>query len=177
MFRNVAVAYDESPEAGRALTAAIQLAAALNTSPQAITFAEELPAYTAYGVVSDPSSLQTLGKDRAKSTGNYKRRPRKRRLPEGVQVAAHLVDGDKADAIVRCVHEYKIDLLVIGLHHRSRRVSSLWSTVYALAQAVPCSILGVHCCRFSQARYGLAQRSRQRVNARCIRRQTPAVAS
>jgi hypothetical protein len=140
MFRNVAVAYDESPEAGRALTAAIQLAAALNTSPQAITFAEELPA-------------------------------------EGVQVGTHLVDGDKVDAIVRCVHEYKIDLLVIGLHHRSRRVSSLWSTVYALAQAVPCSILGVHCCRFSQARYGLAQRSRQRVNARCIRRQTPAVAS
>jgi nucleotide-binding universal stress UspA family protein len=144
MFRNIAVAYDESPEAGRALTAAIQLAAALNTSLQAITFAEELPAYTAYGVVSDPSILQTLVEDRVNFYAELQKKAQEVASAEGVQVATHLVDGDKVDAIVRCVHEYKIDLLVIGLHHRSLRVSSLWSTVYALAQAAPCNILGVH---------------------------------
>ncbi len=144
MFRNIAVAYDESPEARRALAAAIHLAAALNTSLQTITFAEELPAYTAYGVVSDPSNLRTLAEDRAKFYAALQKKAQEVASAEGVQVATHLVNGDKVDAIVRCVHEYKIDLLVIGLHHRSLRVSSLWSTVYSLAQAVPCNILGIH---------------------------------
>ena len=144
MFRNIAVAYDESPEAARALAAAIQLAAGLKANLQTITFAEELPAYTAYGAISDPSILRTLDEDRAKFYGELQKRAQEAASAEGVQVATHLANGGKVDAIVRCVREYKIDLLVIGLHHRSLRVSSLWSTVYALAQAVPCNILGVH---------------------------------
>lgn len=144
MFRNIAVAYDESPEAGRALTAAIQLTGALNASLRTITFAEELPAYTAYGVVSDPSVLRTLGEDREKFYEELQKKARDVASAEGVQVATSLLNGDKVDALVRCVDEHLIDLLVIGLHHRSLRVSSLWSTVYVLAEAAPCNILGVH---------------------------------
>jgi nucleotide-binding universal stress UspA family protein len=144
MFRNIAVAYDESPEASRALTAAIQMATALKATLHTITVAEELPAYTAYGAAADPSILRTLADDRAKFYEGLQDAIREKAAAEGVQVATHLLDGERVDAILHFVSDHKIDLLVIGIHHRSLRVSRLWNTVYTLAQDVPCSVLGVH---------------------------------
>ena len=64
-------------------------------------------------------------------------------LREAAEFEIHLVEGEEIDAIVRFLADYKADLLVIGLHHQSH-ISHLWSTVYALAQDAPCSVLGVH---------------------------------
>jgi nucleotide-binding universal stress UspA family protein len=144
VFRNIATAYDESAEAGRALTAALGLATALGAPLHAITVGEELPAYIAYGVAGDSSILQKLAEDRRQFYADLQTVARKKAAEQGIEVSTHLLNGEKVDAIVHFVHEYKIDLLVIGLHHRSLRVSRLWSTVYTLAQELPCSILGVH---------------------------------
>jgi nucleotide-binding universal stress UspA family protein len=144
MFRNIAVAYDESPEAGRALATAIHIARSLNAELRTITVVEELPAYTAYGVAADPAVLRTLGDDRSRFYERLQREAQEKAFAEGMQVATHVLDGERVDSIVRFVSDHKIDLLVIGLHHRSLRVSRLWSTVYSLAQDVPCSVLGVH---------------------------------
>jgi nucleotide-binding universal stress UspA family protein len=126
------------------LTAALGLATALGVSLHAIAVAEELPAYTAYGIAGDPSILQKLGEDRRQFYADLQTKVREKAAEQGVEISTHLLDGEKVDAIVHFVHEHKIDLLVIGLHHRSLRVSRLWSTVYTLAQELPCSILGVH---------------------------------
>jgi|HubBroStandDraft_5_1064220.scaffolds.fasta_scaffold30272_4 nucleotide-binding universal stress UspA family protein len=144
MFKNIAVAYDESPEAGRALTAAIRLATALHAGLQTITVVEELPAYTAYGVAADPGILRTLGDDRSRFYEQLQNTAREKALAEGVRIETHLLDGERVDAIVHFVNVHEIDLLIIGLHRRSLVVSRLWSTVYTLAQDVPCSVLGVH---------------------------------
>ena len=144
MFKNIATAYDESPEAGRALMAAVNLATALGAKVYAITVAEELPAYTAYGFAGDPAVLRTLGEDRLRFYDDLQNKVREKVSAQGVEVSTCLLDGEKVDAIIHFVREHKIDLLVIGLHHRSLRVSRLWSTVYTLAQELPCSILGVH---------------------------------
>ena len=144
MFKNIAVAFDESPEAARALNAALHLAAALNTGLHVLTVAEELPAYTAYGVAGDPTVLRTLGEDRSKFYADLQNSAREKAANDSIEVATHLLDGERVDAIIHFVREHKIDLLELGLHHRSLRVSRLWSTVYTLAQEVPCSILGVH---------------------------------
>jgi nucleotide-binding universal stress UspA family protein len=144
MFRNIAVAYDESPEADRALTAAIHLTTTLHADLHAITVAEGLPAYTAYGAAADPSVLQTLGEDRLHFYEDLRNKAREKASTQGIQIGTYLLDGERVDAIIEFVREYKIDLLVLGLRHRSLRVSRLWSTVYTLAQDVPCSILGVH---------------------------------
>ena len=144
MYRNIAVAYDESPEAGRALAAAIHLAKALGIGLQTITVMERLPAYTAYAASLDASVLCTLEQDRRNFYEQVLETARAAALRGGVQLITHLMDGDTVDAIVGFVCDYKIDLLVIGLHRRADRVSRLWSTVYTLAQSVPCSVLGVH---------------------------------
>lgn len=65
MFKNIAVAYDESPEAGRALTAAIHLARTLGVGLQSITVMDKLPAYTAFATGADPAMMITLEEDRA----------------------------------------------------------------------------------------------------------------
>jgi nucleotide-binding universal stress UspA family protein len=144
MFTNIATAYDESEEAARALKAATGLAKALGASLHAITVAEELPAYTAYGLAGDSSIYRQLSEERLRFYADMQSKVRETALAQGVDISTHLLNGDKIDAIVHFVHEHKIDLIVIGLHHRSLRVSRLWSTVYTLAQELPCSILGVH---------------------------------
>jgi nucleotide-binding universal stress UspA family protein len=144
MFRNIAVAYDESLEARRALTAAIHLAKALGVGLQTVTVMEKLPAYTAFAVSADASIAVILEEDRQKFYEQLQAAARAAALREGIELITHLVDGETVDAIVGFVCEHKIDLLVIGLHRRHDRVSRLWSTVYTIAQNVPCSVFGVH---------------------------------
>jgi nucleotide-binding universal stress UspA family protein len=144
MYKNVAVAYDESPEASRALTAAIKLVKTLGIGLLAITVMEKLPAYTAFAAGADACMEATLEQDRLKFYEQLQANARAEALRAGVQLASHLVDGEATDGIVDFVCANKVDLLVIGLHRRHDRVSRMWSTVYTIAQNVPCSVLGVH---------------------------------
>jgi nucleotide-binding universal stress UspA family protein len=144
LFTTIAVALDESPEAERALNVAIQLAKALGTNLHTVTAMAELPAYTAYVAAVDASMVRTLDGDRVAFYEHLQATAKSTALQEGIELTTHLLDGEKVDGIVDFVRERQINLLVIGLHHRSFRMSRLWSTVYTLAQDVPCSILGVH---------------------------------
>jgi K+-sensing histidine kinase KdpD len=45
MFKNILVAYDESPESGRALVTGIHLAKRLNADLRAVSVQENLPPY------------------------------------------------------------------------------------------------------------------------------------
>jgi nucleotide-binding universal stress UspA family protein len=143
MFKNIAVAYDESPEAGRALSTAIHLAKTLGAELQTITVMENLPAYTSFAVSTDPTMLNVLMEDRSEYYKRLQSDVLAAGQREGVEVVAHLINGEEVDEIVHFVCESKIDLLVIGLHRRQSRVSRVWSTVYTVAQNVPCSVLGV----------------------------------
>ncbi len=142
MFKNVAVAYDDSPEASRALNKAIELAKTLGIGLTAITVMERLPAYTAFAAGADAAMQATL--DRCNFYEQLQAHARAQALREGVHLSTHLLDGEEADGIVDFVCAHKVDLLVIGLHRRHDRFSRMWSTVYTIAQNVPCSVFGVH---------------------------------
>jgi nucleotide-binding universal stress UspA family protein len=144
MFKNIAVAYDESQEAARALAAAIDIAKTFGVGLQSITVMEKLPSYTAFATATDPTMIATLEEDRREFYKRLQANAQSAAQAQGVQLLTHAVEGEVADAIVRFVCDGRIDLLVIGLHRRPSRVSSLWSTVYTIAQNIPCSVLGVH---------------------------------
>jgi nucleotide-binding universal stress UspA family protein len=144
MFRKVIVAFNESPEAERALIAAIRLAKSLSAELQTITFMPGLPAYTAFAAVTDPGSPQVLEQDQLKLYERLQAAARERARSHGIEVVTHLVGGNGVEAIVDFLREQKADLLVIGLHQRDLHIARLWSTVYELAQDAPCSVLGVH---------------------------------
>src|SRR5271165_4562406 len=55
MFKRITVAYNESSEASRALTAAIRLARVLDAELRAVTILEPPPAYSAFAGAADPS--------------------------------------------------------------------------------------------------------------------------
>jgi nucleotide-binding universal stress UspA family protein len=56
MFRKIMVAYDESPEAARALSTAIELAKEIRAELSVVTVLEPLPAYYSFAVLAEPSA-------------------------------------------------------------------------------------------------------------------------
>ena len=143
MFRKIAVAYNESPEAKRALVSAIQLAKHLNADVQVVTVMADLPSYTAYAVAADVSLTRVLEDDRTKLYGSLQDTARTYASDHGVELSCHLIEGHEVEAIVDFLRSQKADLLVVGLHQRDLYIARLWSTVYELAQEAPCSVLGV----------------------------------
>ncbi len=144
MFHKVVAAYNDSPEAERALVSAIKLAKVVNAELQAITVMAELPAYTAFAAVADFSLPQALKEEREKFYQRLQEKAQALARSRGIELGSHLVEGPGVEAIVDFLRAQKADLLVIGLHQRDLYVARLWSTVYELAQEAPCSVLGVH---------------------------------
>ena len=144
MFHTVVAAYNDSPEAERALITAIRLAKILNADLQAVTATADLPAYTAYAGVADPSLPRVLEADHAKFYQLLQQKARAIARPYGLDLQCQVVEGPGAEAIINFLREKKADLLVVGLHQRNFYLARLWSTVFELAQEAPCSVLGVH---------------------------------
>jgi nucleotide-binding universal stress UspA family protein len=144
MYRKIAVAYNESPEAEHALVCAIRLAKCLGAELSTITVAAELPAYTAFAGAADPSLSRVLANDQEKFYVQLEEKARATAQPHGVNLLSHIVEGREVEAIVSFLRRQKTDLLVVGLHQRNLYLARLWSTVYELAQEAPCSVLGVH---------------------------------
>jgi nucleotide-binding universal stress UspA family protein len=144
MFRKIALAYNESPEAQRALSSAIQLAKSLNAELLAVTVLPSLPGYTAYARAVDASLSQVLVNDQVNFYEALQEKARALAHQYDIDLACHLIEGSEVEAIVSFVRHQKADLLVIGLHQRDLYVARLWSTVYEMAQEAPCSVLGVH---------------------------------
>ena len=144
MFKGIAVAYNESAEAQRAFAAAIQLAKSVGAQLQTITVMTDLPSYTAFAGVADPSLPRILNEDRIKFYDALAEKARQSAQAQGLDVVTNLLEGNEVEAIVRFLREHKTDLLVLGLHQKDLYIARLWSTVYELAQEAPCSVLGVH---------------------------------
>ena len=144
MFQKVVVAYNESPEAQRALFSAIQLAKSLNAELQTVTALSDLPAYAAFAEAADPVASQVLQDDRGKFYRKLQDKARVQAETHGIELQSHLLEGRPVEAIVDFLRRQKADLLVIGLHQHDFYIARLWSTVYELAQDAPCSVLGVH---------------------------------
>jgi nucleotide-binding universal stress UspA family protein len=144
MFKRIAVAYNESAEAQRALASAIELAKSIGAELQTIMVMADLPSYTAFAGMADRSLPRILNEDRLKFYEALSERARQSAQDQGLDVLTHSVEGPAVETIVRFLREHKADLLVVGLHQQDLYIARLWSTVYELAQEAPCSVLGVH---------------------------------
>jgi nucleotide-binding universal stress UspA family protein len=144
MFKKITVAYNESPEAGRALAQAIDLAKALGAELNAVTVLEDLPPYAAFAAAADSTLTVKLIEDAQDQCEMLHSEARQCALREGVELKTHLLKGDPCQSIVRFLLDTKTDLVVIGLHRNTSHISRLWSTVYEVALDAPCSVLGVH---------------------------------
>jgi nucleotide-binding universal stress UspA family protein len=144
MFSKIAVAYNESPEAGHALNCAVQLAKSLGAELSLITVTRPLPAYTAFADAAGPALAHQLMDDHSEFYALLDEKARALARLHDIEIHSHAVEGREVQAIVTFLRAQGTDLLVIGLHQRDFYLARLWSTVYELAQEAPCSVLGVH---------------------------------
>jgi nucleotide-binding universal stress UspA family protein len=144
MFKKITVAYNETPEAERALLAAIQLAKSLGAELRTVTVMADPPAYAAFVAAGDPSLPRILEDDRLKFYQELQEKARALAERHGIEVASCIVEGRQVETIIHELRKHRADLLVLGLHKRDLYIARLWSTVYELAQEAPCSVLGVH---------------------------------
>ena len=143
-FQKIIVAYDDSPAAGDALSAGIELCKLLGTPLQTITVIEPSAAYTGFVVTVAPDVAKSIEADRQR----YYRELVESAVAEGrrhsVEVSGHLVEADEVNGVISFLRANRADLLVIGLRQHSSHFARLWSTVSSLEEKAPCSVPAVH---------------------------------
>ena len=127
MFNKILVAYDGSPESGRALLTRIHLAKSLNAELRAVSVQEKLPPYAGYIDAEVPGGPTLLRQQAVDYYRDLQTRAQQAAQREGVILTTELVEADELQAIVECAQRTQSDLLVLGLHRHSLLFSRLWS--------------------------------------------------
>jgi nucleotide-binding universal stress UspA family protein len=146
MFKRILVAYDGSPESGRALIVGIQLAKSLKADLRTVYVYEKLPAYAAgYMDIGVTGATVVLPHQVFQYYRKLQVNAQEAARRQGFALNTELVEGDEVKAIVECVERTRSDLLVLGIPRRYGLLSRLWNhTTHDLSQHVPTSILEVH---------------------------------
>jgi nucleotide-binding universal stress UspA family protein len=144
VYKRLIVAYDESPEAKRALTHAIELAKLMGAELRLVTVSEPLPAYVAYADVGFPGAKRMLADERENFYNNLQEEAVVRAAEGGLAADGVIVEGDEVKSIVESVTSWNADLLVIGRRHHTSPLSRMWGgTVHEIAERTRCNILAV----------------------------------
>jgi nucleotide-binding universal stress UspA family protein len=144
MYRKMMVAYDESPEATRALARAIELAKVMGAELRLVTVSEPLPAYVAYADVAFPGSQRMLAEERQAFYSTLQEEAKARAAESGLSADGIIVEGDEVQSIVDSITSWSADLLVIGRRHHSSPLTRIWGgTVHEIAERTRCNILAV----------------------------------
>jgi nucleotide-binding universal stress UspA family protein len=138
MFHKIMVALDESPEADKALQAAIELARELPADVTVVSVIEPFPAYYSFSVTAHPAS--EWRENKRKLYASLQARARRRARATGLLIETELVDGDEVSSIIACARRHGVDLLVLGMP-KYRVV--IGSTGRDIAERSPCALLGI----------------------------------
>ena len=138
MFHKIMVAFDESPEAGRALSMGIELAKALSAELTVVTVLEPRPGYYSFAVSSVPAVNWTEGK-RAKCVA-LQAEAREKASAAGLWIEAELVSGEEVGTMVECTRRHRCDLLILGMRKHWLLAGH---TVKDVMERAPCALLGV----------------------------------
>ena len=133
-MNTIVFGYDDSPEAGRALERAAELAKALGARVIVASVARVVLASPRGAGPYDPADPPERHRELAQTAAST--------LSErGVQAEATSSVGDAADAIVALVDESDADLVVVGMSHHSRFFGGVSDDV---AEHARCDVLLVH---------------------------------
>jgi nucleotide-binding universal stress UspA family protein len=139
MFQKIMVAYDDSPEAGRALRASIELAKVLRADLSVVTVLESLPIYYSFATIVAPA-INWTEEQRAKYS-TLQAEAQYLAKAAGLVLDAELIVGDEVGAIVDCAVRHHSDLLVLGIRRHSWLMAG--HTAKDIAQRAPCALLGI----------------------------------
>ncbi|WP_348269782.1 universal stress protein [Edaphobacter paludis] len=144
MFKKIAVAYDESPEAERAFRSALGLAKLVGGELYLITVIENQPAYMSYVSAVAPEVPLLLKNQKRAFYEDLHNKARATAEKAGVSLHAEMIEGNEIDALLQGVGRLLPELLVVGLRRDSGGISRyLGGTAHQLALHAKCDVLGV----------------------------------
>jgi len=144
MYKRMIVAYDESPEAKRALAHAVELAKLMDAELRFVTVSEPMPAYVAYADAAFPGSKRILAKERENFYNKLQQEAKASAASDGLAADSVIVEGDEVESIVNNITFWNADLLVIGRRHHRSPLTRVWGgTVHEIAERTRCNILAV----------------------------------
>ena len=141
MFHKIMVAYDDSPEAGRALRVSIELAKALRAELSVVTVLEPLPSYFSFAISAVPPVHWTETEEKRARYSALQAEARQQAKAAGLVIDAELISGDEVGTIIDCTKRHHSDLLVLGLRKHSWLMEG--HTAKDLAERAPCALLGI----------------------------------
>lgn len=144
MFKKIAVAFDESPEAERALRSAMDLAHLASCEIYLVTVIEDFPAYMSY-VDAESPGVRTLLKDQRRAFYfDLHNRAKAEAEESGVTVRSALVEGNEIEALLRVLDQIQPDLLVVGFSQKLCMLGqALGGRAYQFALHARYDILGI----------------------------------
>ncbi len=137
MFRKITVAFDESPESGRALQAAVELAKSLHASLSVISVIEPPPIYFSFSTLVAPY-IRWTDEMRTRYT-TLQAKTRKLAEDAGLAIEAELSNGDEVNSILKAAKHNQSDLLVIGMPKHNWIIGH---TAQEVAERVPLCAAG-----------------------------------
>ncbi|MBB5342180.1 universal stress protein [Tunturibacter empetritectus] len=145
MFKKIAVAFDESPESGRAFHSALELAKSTSATLHLITVLEGFPAYMSYVAAVAPDVPLLLKNEKRSFYLDLQGKAKAEADRAGVSLSLEITEGDIVGELLRLIEEIKPDLLAIGLRHQQGAVGrSMGGTAQQIAVHAKCTLLGVH---------------------------------
>jgi len=144
MFKKMAVAYDESPEAARAFRSALDLAKLFSSELYIITIVEDLPPYIGYISAVAPDVSGILRADRQAFYRDLHGKAKSAAEQAGVSLHSELLEGNEIQGLLRLIDRLRPDLLVVGLRFEPGGLSQyLGGTAHKLALHANCNVLGI----------------------------------
>jgi nucleotide-binding universal stress UspA family protein len=132
------VAYDDSPEASRALQVAIDLARVVGADLGVVTVLEPLPSY--YSFAASAASVLDWRENSQARCVRFQARARRRAAAAGLYLDTDLISGDKLGGLLEGTQRYQSDLLVVGMRKHAWLTNS---TAEELTERASCALLRV----------------------------------
>jgi len=144
MFKKIAVAFDESPEAEHAFRSALDLARLVSGELYLITVIENQPAYMSYVSAVAPEVPLLLKNQKQAFYEDLHNKARAAAEQTGINLHSELIEGNEIDALLEGIGRLRPELLVVGLRRDPGGVSRyLGGTAHQLALHAKCDVLGV----------------------------------
>ncbi|RSL18393.1 nucleotide-binding universal stress UspA family protein [Edaphobacter aggregans] len=141
MFHKIMVAYDDSPEAGRALRLSIELAKALRAELSVVTVLEPLPSYYSFAMSAVPAVHWTDTEEKRARYSALQVEARQQAKAAGLVIDAELISGDEVGTIIDCTKRHHSDLLVLGMRKHGWLMAG--HTAKDLTERAPRALLGI----------------------------------
>jgi hypothetical protein len=145
MFSKIIVVLNDLPESQRALRTAIELARTSNTELATVSILGDLPAYTSFAIVVDPSAPNTMKEGRRRTHGELHEKASLLAQEHGVRAKGSIVEGGGRYRRYFIFLKMNVPICLLLAFISTTSICPVFGVQFMISHRTPpCSVLGVH---------------------------------